>query len=129
MRFEYVCPDHGSFLSTVRADATPCHACDVVSRRKFSFRIDSSFEAHYSPAFGCVVNSPGHAKSLAAIQSEKQSREQGRDVEFAVVDVHDDAAVGVNRDEKKHAQEMTRKHVVDSMAKGLNPLISAKAPA
>lgn len=107
--YEYVCPTDGSFTLSIRGDVMPCPHCENDSQRRWSFKIDSSFQPHYSPAFGCYISSMSQAKALAAYQSEKQSLETGREVNYQIVDSMDDAAHGITPQDKEQYLDNTRR--------------------
>ena len=103
MRYGYLCPQHGSIDSDCRSDfiyCPYCHGC-IEAKRDWRFRVDLSFEPYFAPSFGTVVKSRTHAKDLAKIASEEATLRTGVPHDFTVVDTHDDAAVGINTDEKK----------------------------
>ena len=115
--YEYVCGDCGPFDTMVRADGHECPSCGADARRNWRFTPDPGFEPHYSPVFGQVIRSRSHAKSLAAYQSEKQSFETGRDVDYQLVDLHDDAAVNITAEDKEKYLDATRRAAVDGATK------------
>ena len=115
MRYGYICPQHGSIDSDCRSDFIYCPYCSgcVEAKRDWRFRVDLSFEPYFAPSFGTVVKSRTHAKDLAKIASEEATVRTGVPHDFAVVDTHDDAAVGINTDEKKAELDNTRRWAVN----------------
>jgi hypothetical protein len=116
MKYGYRCPTCGDFRSAERADAILCGECGLPAKRDWRFHLDYSFEPYFAPSFGCVVNSRSHARDLTKIASEEQSARLGFDVDLQLVDTHDDAAVGIDTDEKLHQAEQTRRFVVSDAA-------------
>ena len=99
-----------------RADSLTCGECGLPAKRDWRFHLDFSFEPYFAPSFGCVVNSRSHAKDLTKIASEEQSARLGFDVDLQLVDTHDDAAVGIDTEEKKAEAEKTRAFTVSNAA-------------
>ena len=115
MKYTYRCESHGSIDATVRADFILCPYCDeaIQAKRQWGFHVDLSFEPYFAPSFGSVVKSRTHAKDLAKIASEEATLRTGVPHDFTVVDTHDDAAVGINTDEKKAELDNTRRWAVN----------------
>ena len=118
MQYGYTCPVHGSIESDCRSDFIYCPYCSGCreAKRDWRFRVDLSFEPYFAPSFGTVVKSRTHAKDLAKIASEEATVRTGVPHDFAVVDTHDDAAVGINTDEKKAELDNTRRFAVNGAA-------------
>lgn len=115
MQYGYICPEHGSVTSDLHVDSIWCPVddCPLGAKRDWRFRVDLSFEPYFAPSFGTVVKSRTHAKDLAKIASEEATLRTGVPHDFAVVDTHDDAAVGINTDEKKAELDNTRRWAVN----------------
>lgn len=116
MRYTYICDVCGPYDSDTRADWSDCMKCYGIGRRDWGFHVDTSFEPYFAPSFGQVVNSRTHAKDLAKIASEEATLRTGVEAHYEVVDTHDDAAVGINTEEKKAAGEETRRRAVNGAA-------------
>jgi len=122
MNYTYICPIHGEFSTNLRADWDWCNhedgyvVCAEAAKRVWHFRVDVGFEPYYAPSFGTVVRSRTHAKDLAKIASEEATLRTGIESSYTVVDTHDDAAVGIDTEEKKHYGEETRRHAVNGAA-------------
>jgi hypothetical protein len=123
--YTYRCPEHGEFDIKDRGDYAICGyfylgktppVCGREAKRVWSFIVDSSFEPYYAPSFGQVVKSRTHAKDLAKIASEEQTLRTGIEHNYKVVETHDDAAVGINTDEKKAELDNTRRFAVNGAA-------------
>jgi hypothetical protein len=139
MRYAYRCPVHGPIDSEIRADLILCDrpyirceelTCMEEAKRDWGFHVDLSFEPYFAPSFGTVVKSRTHAKDLAKIASEEATLRTGVPHDYAVVDTHDDAAVGINTDEKKAEQENSRRFAVNGAAwseQRLKEIADAKA--
>ena len=107
MRYAYKCEHCGPWVAEVRADSLE-HHCGKVSKRDWRFKVDIPFHSYYSPVFNSVVNSKQHAKELAQAASLEQSARIGRDVNYEVIDLMDDEAVGITKEEKEHYAAETR---------------------
>jgi hypothetical protein len=118
MRYAYKCPTHGSIDSDCRADFIFCPICPGFeeAKRDWRFHPDFSFEPYFAPSFGTVVKSRTHANDLAKIASEEATLRSGVPHDFAVIDTHDDAAVGINTEEKKAEMDNTRRWAVNGAA-------------
>jgi hypothetical protein len=121
MKYAYRCEVHGPIESEYRNDFIYCDFCAeenqlVEAKRQWGFHVDLSFEPYFAPSFGTVVKSRTHAKDLAKIASEEATIRTGVPHDYAVVDTHDDAAVGIDTAEKKAEQENTRRFAVNGAA-------------
>lgn len=116
VRYTYRCGLHGSLDSEIRADSIECPHCRGEAKRDWRFHVDFSFEPYFAPSFGTVVKSRTHAKDLAKIASEEATLRTGVPHDYTVVDTHDDAAVGINTEEKKAELENTRRFAVNGAA-------------
>ena len=120
MQYAYRCPECGPLDSDIRADALVCQVCGGKALRDWSFKVDTSFEPHYSPAFGTVVQSRRHAKDLAKAASAEAYLRTGMEADYQVVDVFDDEAFGITGDkaeEKKMRAAETRQRLTQDAAK------------
>jgi hypothetical protein len=115
VRYGYICEQHGPFTLEISGDYNWCR-CGREAKRDWRFHLDKSFEPYYAPSFGTVVNSRSHAKDLAKIASEEATLRLGYEHDFQVVDTHDDAAVGIDTEQKKAVMENTRRHAVNGAA-------------
>lgn len=132
VQYAYQCGTHGTVTSDARADFIYCPYCPgcVEAKRDWRFHADFSFEPYFAPSFGTVVKSRSHAKDLAKIASEEATLRTGVPHDFSVIDTHDDAAVGINTDEKKAEMENTRRFAVNGAAwseQRLKEIADAKA--
>ncbi len=132
VQYAYRCGTHGTVTSDARADFIYCPYCPgcVEAKRDWRFHADFSFEPYFAPSFGTVVKSRSHAKDLAKIASEEATLRTGVPHDFSVIDTHDDAAVGINTDEKKAEMENTRRFAVNGAAwseQRLKEIADAKA--
>lgn len=116
MQYGYRCETCGPFDSVIRDDREDCPGCGRPARRVWRFKVDTSFEPYYAPSFGTIVRSRTHAKDLAKIASEEQTIRTGIESHYEVVDTHDDEAVGIDKAEKEHYAEETRRHAVNGAA-------------
>ena len=119
MHYAYRCPNCGPLDSEVRADWVVCEVCEGLARRDWSFKVEPSFEAHFAPAFGTVVNSRRHAKDLAKAASAEAYLRTGVESDYQVVDAFDDEAVGITGDkaeEKKMRAAETRQRMTQDAA-------------
>ena len=129
MKYTYRCDAHGYMDSTVRADFIYCPYCPESdeAKRQWGFNVDLSFEPYFAPSFGTVVKSRTHAKDLAKIASEEATLRTGVPHDYTVVDTHDDAAVGINTDEKKAEMDNSRRFAVNGAAWSEQRLAEIKA--
>jgi hypothetical protein len=115
VNYAYICEHCGPWVATVRADRLE-HDCGKVSRRDWRFKVDLPFEPYYSPVFNTVVNSKNHARDLAKAASAEATARTGRDVNYEVIDLMDDEAVGITKEEKAHYAAKTREAAVKGAA-------------
>ena len=127
MRYGYKCFQCGPLDSDKRADFIFCINCGERARRDWKFKVDKSFEAHYSPAFGTVVESPRHARDLAKAASAEAYLRTGIEADYQVVEVFDDEAFGINKEEKEFYAAQTRQRLVQDAATTGAELAKAEA--
>ena len=114
-KYGYHCLTHGDILTNFPADKIECPYGDDEhpARRDWRFKVDMPMEPYYSPSFGTVITSRRHAAELAKIKSEEQTARTGIEHHYTLVDTHDDEAVGINKDEKEHWREESRRHAIN----------------
>lgn len=115
MLYAYKCSTCGPFDSATRADSITC-ACGQNAKRNWMFKADIPFEAYYSPVFGQVVNSKRHAKDLAKAASAEHTARTGMEANFEVIDLMDDEAVGIKKEEKEFYAAQTRQAAIEGAA-------------
>ena len=118
MQYGFNCDFHGEITTNFRADFVYCPYGEEIheAKRDWGFHLDTSFEPYFAPSFGTVVRSRTHAKDLAKIASEEATHRLGYEHNFEVVDTHDDAAVGIDTEQKKAVMENTRRFAVNGAA-------------
>lgn len=97
--FEYICDSCGHRTeSMTRGDIHHCGVCGLTAKRRFSFRVASSFQGHFNQAVGSFVSNETEFKDKLKLASEEQSIAQGITVDYQPIDMQDRAACGVSEE-------------------------------
>lgn len=108
--YEFHCDSCGHRTeSMTRGDIHHCGNCGCQARRRFSFRVASSFQSHYNQAVGAFVTNQTDFEDRLKIASEVETQRTGIYANYEPVDMSDPAACGLSPEDVAEVTEARAK--------------------